>query len=97
MFRKLVALLLVPLLFAITACSGAAKVTPADLYGSWTSADTDGTRFEATISDSLIEINIVSSDTKALYWKGTFPLGTDLTADFTVTSAAGSAARIGDN
>jgi hypothetical protein len=46
----------------LAACSGVAtKVTPADLNGAWASADANGTTFEATISDNLIEINLVSS------------------------------------
>lgn len=89
MFTKFVALLIVPLVFAMTACSGGpAKVTPADLKGSWTSAESNGSSFESTVSDNQIEINLVSSDSKALYWTGTFPLGADLAADFTVTSVA---------
>jgi hypothetical protein len=96
MIRKLVALLIVPLVLAMTACSGAAtKVTPADLNGAWASADANGTTFEAAISDNLIEINLASSGTKALYWKGTLPLGSDSTADFTVTSAADTDALSG--
>ena len=75
--------------FAVTACSGArAKVTPADLNGSWASTDSNGTSFEATVSSDQIEINLASSGSKALYWKGTFPRGADLAADFTVTSVA---------
>lgn len=96
MFRKFIALLIVPVFFAMTACSGgSAKVTPADLHGSWASADANGTTFEATISDNQIEINLVSSGSKALYWKGTFPLGSDLAADFTVTSVADTEALAG--
>ena len=32
---------------------------------------------EATIRDNSIEINIVGNDTRSLYWKGTFPVGTE--------------------
>ena len=41
----------------------------ASLVGTWTA---DG--FVAEVADNSIEINIVSTDSKSLYWKGTFPV-----------------------
>ena len=48
------------------------------LNGTWKA---DG--FEAVIADNSIEVNIVDQDTSSLYWKGTFPAGSE-----TVTSEA---------
>lgn len=48
------------------------KETSVSLNGTWKAEG-----FEATVSADSIEVNIVSTDSKSLYWKGTFPSGTD--------------------
>jgi osmotically-inducible protein OsmY len=58
--------------------SSATKEAPVSLNGTW-----KDDAFEAEIADNSIVINIVSADSKSLYWKGTFPGNSG-----TVTSAA---------
>lgn len=55
-----------------TASSAPTKEAPVSLNGSWKAEG-----FAATIAADSIEINIVSTDSESLYWKGTFPSGTD--------------------
>lgn len=54
------------------ATSTPTKEAPVSLNGSWKA---DG--IEAIIDVDGIEISIVGNDSTSLYWKGTFPLGTD--------------------
>lgn len=54
------------------ASSAPTKEAPMSLNGTWKA---DG--FEAVIAADSIEVNIVSTDSKSLYWKGTFVSGTD--------------------
>jgi hypothetical protein len=76
--KKLMSLLAVVLVaLSLSACqstsSAPIKEAPVSLNGSWKA---DGV--EAVISTDSIKINLVSSDgAKSLYWKGTFPSGTD--------------------
>ncbi|MBK8748789.1 MAG: hypothetical protein IPM04_13275 [Saprospiraceae bacterium] len=78
----IIAIILLP--FGLGACSGGSDAAPAkadkqvSLNGTWKA---DG--FEAVIADNSIEVNIVDQDTSSLYWKGTFPAGSE-----TVTSEA---------
>lgn len=52
--------------------ASATKEAPVSLNGTWKAEG-----FEATVADDSIVINIISTDSKSLYWKGTFPAGTD--------------------
>lgn len=97
MKKKIVAMLLVgAMTLSITACSGGAepsknnetktestteKKEPLDLTGTWKSEEVEGSYQEATISDSVIEINWVSDggNTKSLYWAGTYVAPTEST------------------
>ena len=88
MIHKTIATLGLLIVLLLSACSSAAPVTAADLNGTWASTSTDGPTFEATISDNLIEMNLVNGDTKALYWKGTFPVPETVTEGTVITSAA---------
>lgn len=88
MIRKTITTFGLLIVLFLSACSSAAPVTAADLKGTWASTSTDGPTFEATISDNLIEMNIVNGDTKALYWKGTFPLPEKVADGTVITSAA---------
>lgn len=88
MINKTIATFGLLIVLLLSACSSAASVPAADLTGTWASTSTDGPTFEATISDNLIEINIVNDDTKALYWKGTFPLPEKVTEGTVITSTA---------
>ena len=84
----IIAIILLP--FGLGACSASPEAAPAtktkqeapvekpSLVGTWKA---DG--FEAVIADNSIEVNIVDQDTSSLYWKGTFPAGSE-----TVTSEA---------
>lgn len=72
----IIAIILLP--FGLGACSGGSDEAPVkadkpvSLNGTWKA---DG--FEAVIADNSIEVNIVDQDTSSLYWKGTFPAGSD--------------------
>ena len=82
--RKIIATLLVAIaaVIAFGGCSTTPDAAPAaqtkqeapvekpSLAGNW---NADG--FLAVIGDDAIEVNIVSPDSKSLYWKGTFPVG----------------------
>jgi hypothetical protein len=74
--KKLIALLAVVFVgMSLSACQPSENGTdakPASLVGTWKA---DG--FEATVAENSIEINIVSDDSKSLYWKGTFESGTN--------------------
>lgn len=48
------------------------KEAPVSLDGTWKAEG-----FEAVVAADSIEINIVSTDSESLYWKGTFASGTD--------------------
>lgn len=65
-----------------TASSAPTKEAPVSLNGTW-----KDDVFEAEISDDLIVINIVNNDTKSLYWKGTFPTGSDIIKSIADTEA----------
>ena len=47
---------------------------PADLTGTWkqTNSNDPSSYMEATISGDTIEVNWIGTDTKSLYWKGTY-------------------------
>lgn len=97
MKKKIVAMLLVgAMTLSITACSRGAepsknnetktestteKKEPLDLTGTWKSEEVEGSYQEATISDSVIEINWVSDggNAKSLYWAGTYVAPTEST------------------
>jgi hypothetical protein len=50
-----------------------AKVSPVSLEGSWTLKNAKGGVFNATVTDTSIEVLMESPDgTKILYWNGTF-------------------------
>lgn len=86
--KKLIALLAVVLIaLSLSACqssgsgsdagkpvtsSAPIKETPVSLNGSWKAEG-----IEAVVSVDSIEISIVSTNSKSLYWKGTFVSGTD--------------------
>lgn len=55
--------------------ASATKEAPVSLNGTWKAEG-----FEATIAADSIVINIVSTDSKSLYWKGTFSPSTDKVA-----------------
>ncbi|QGN58859.1 hypothetical protein [Nostocoides sp. HKS02] len=82
--RKFIAVLtaLLVLPFALSACGPTNSPVKAEkavsLNGTWKA---DG--LEAVIAENSVEIHIVDKDTSSLYWKGTFPTGSD-----TVTSVA---------
>ena len=73
---------IIGLVFGLSACGSGSEPaesssenvveveTPVNLNGEWAAES-----FEATISDDLIEIYLVdeATDTRGLYWKGTFP------------------------
>lgn len=50
------------------------KPQPADLTGTWkqTNSNDPSSYMEATISGDTIEVNWIGTDTKSLYWKGTY-------------------------
>lgn len=50
------------------------KPQPADLTGTWkqTNSNDPNSYMEATISGDTIEVNWIGTDTKSLYWKGTY-------------------------
>lgn len=52
------------------------KPQPADLTGTWkqTNSNDPSSYMEATISGDTIEVNWIGTDTKSLYWKGTYCL-----------------------
>ena len=62
--------------------SAPTKEAPVSLNGTW-----KDDAFEAEISDNSIVINIVSTDSKSLYWKGTFPTGSDTIKSIADTEA----------
>lgn len=77
--RKLISVLLVlvALPLALSACGpdaqgSTASAKPVSLNGTWKAEG-----FEATVAQNSIEVNIVSADTSSLYWKGTFPAGSE--------------------
>lgn len=100
MKKKIVAMLLVgAMALSITACGGDAepsknnetktestteKKEPLDLTGTWKSEEVEGSYQEATISDSVIEINWVSDggNTKSLYWAGTYVAPAESTDEY---------------
>ena len=47
---------------------------PTDLTGTWkqTNSNDPSSYMEATISGDTIEVNWIGTDTKSLYWKGTY-------------------------
>lgn len=53
------------------------KPQPADLTGTWkqTNSNDPSSYMEATISGDTIEVNWIGTDTKSLYWKGTYQAG----------------------
>ena len=50
------------------------KPQPADLTGTWkqTNSNDPSSYMEATISGDTIEVDWIGTDTKSLYWKGTY-------------------------
>ena len=50
------------------------KPQPADLTGTWkqTNSNDPNSYMEATISGDTIEVNWIGTNTKSLYWKGTY-------------------------
>lgn len=86
-FKTLVAAALLPILFALSACS-AAPAEPVDLAGAWSSPAGDGLQFVATISGDQIEMHMTMDDTKGLYWKGTFPVSDQASDGTVITSVA---------
>lgn len=50
------------------------KPQPADLTGTWkqTNSNDPSSYMEATINGDTIEVNWIGTDTKSLYWKGTY-------------------------
>lgn len=62
--------------------SAPTKEAPVSLNGTWKAEG-----FEAVIAADTIEINIVSTDSKSLYWKGTFSSGTDKITSIADTEA----------
>lgn len=50
------------------------KPQPDDLTGTWkqTNSNDPNSYMEATISGDTIEVNWIGTDTKSLYWKGTY-------------------------
>lgn len=55
------------------------KPQPADLTGTWkqTNSNDPSSYMEATISGDTIEVNWIGTDTKNLYWKGTYQAPTE--------------------
>ena len=79
--KKAIALLVAAMLLTgLSACGGSttadapAKPQPADLTGTWkqTNSNDPSSYMEATISGDTIEVNWIGTDTKSLYWKGTY-------------------------
>jgi hypothetical protein len=97
MFRKVILfpVVLIGLVLSLAACgpagssdeTKAADKAPVSLNGTWKA---DG--FDATVSDNSIEVNIVDdkSETSSLYWKGTFPVGSDKVVSEADTEALAS-------
>ena len=87
MFSKIVATLFATLITILTVsgCGSSSTTphtdTPVPLRGSWHMTNASDGSFDMTahIVDHQIQITWVSDDTKALYWKGTFP--TDVMKD----------------
>lgn len=70
--KKAIALLVAAMLLTgLSACGGS---TTADLTGTWkqTNSNDPSSYMEATISGDTIEVNWIGTDTKSLYWKGTY-------------------------
>lgn len=55
------------------------KPQPADLTGTWkqTNSNDPSSYMEATISGDTIEVDWIGTDTKSLYWKGTYQAPTE--------------------
>jgi hypothetical protein len=74
--KKLIAMLAVVLVgISLSACQSSdsgSDAKPASLVGAWKAEG-----LEATVAADSIEINFVSTESKSLYWKGTFASGTD--------------------
>lgn len=55
----------------LTACGGNSKAT-SDLTGTWVSEKSGDSYQEAVITEDSIEINWMSTDSKSLYWAGSY-------------------------
>lgn len=69
--RLFIAIALILTMFTVTACSGG-EDEPTNFNGSWSSADTLGATFKATIESDTIKVNLKTRDSEGLYWAGTF-------------------------
>lgn len=65
----------------LTACGGRTEAI-SDLSGTWTSQKSDDSYQEAVISDNYIEINWISTDSKSLYWAGTYISPNDAVSEY---------------
>ena len=66
------------------------KETILDLTGTWkqSNSNSNDSYFEATIENDVIEINIISEDSKALYWSGSYEKPTSSGKQYKWTSNA---------
>lgn len=69
----------------LTACGGKTEAT-SDLSGTWASEKSGDSYQEAVITDSYIEINWVTADSKSLYWAGSYTAPESSVTEYSWTS-----------
>lgn len=69
----------------LTACGEKTEAT-SDLSGTWTTEKSGDSYQEAVITDSYIEINWVTADSKSLYWAGSYTAPESAITEYSWTS-----------